>query len=380
MAHVRFAARDPGGANVLMGFLSRRRQSDAPFTFDVWSLPHASPVFRRGGVEPREFADGTHPEAIERAWSDQPADALITGTSHYAPFEAFLWRSARRRQCLSLAVNDAWGNLAQRFSLEKPDYVGAVDTGQVPELIALGFEAGRVIATGHPWLAHLLARREDVLNEAIPPERNGDVRVLFVSESIASDVALGVNAPFGFDEFDAFMMVYRSALAATRTGLTVSLGIKFHPYEDPEVFLDRLSRLERPRELPIRAISGSERPYPWVLWSDLVTGIGSTLLLESIILGRPAISLQPGLCREDAFIVSRRGLAPALTEPVEGERVLAGLIKEPATRLALLERERRFVDMIPTDPVSPIANWIRAHVRDEAGRAADHDTGSRRVG
>jgi len=68
-------------------------------------------------------------------------------------------------------------------------------------------------------------------------------------------------------------------LTAMRAGLTVCLAIKFHPYEDPKSFLERLCHLERPPGLMIREVSGSEKPYPWVLWSDLVTGIGSMLLL-----------------------------------------------------------------------------------------------------
>jgi hypothetical protein len=376
MAHVRFAARDPGGANVLMGFLSGRR-GDAPFTFDAWSLAQASPVFRRGGVEPREFADGLPAEAIDRAWAEEPADVLVTGTSHYAPFEAYLWRSARRRGCASLAVNDAWVNLPRRFAVEKPDYVGAVDAGQVPELVALGFDSGRVITTGHPWLTGLLARCQDVRRAIVPPERDGDVHVLFVSESIASDVARGVNAPFGFDELDAFGVLHAAAVSAAAAGIPVRLAVKFHPSENPDAFLARLAKLERPHGLSIRTILGNETPYPWVLWSDLVAGVGSMLLLESIVLDRPVVSLQPGLTREDTFIVGRRGLAPTLTDPAEGRRIVSDLLSDPAARRALLERERRFVELIPPDPVSPIASWIGAHVPDEAGRGSDRRDGSR---
>lgn len=374
MAHVRFAARDPGGANVLMGFLSGRREGH--FTFDAWSHAQASPVFRRGGVEPREFADGLSADVLDRAWADQPADVLVTGTSHYAPFEAYLWRSARRRGCASLAVNDAWVNLPRRFAVEKPDYVGAVDAGQVPELVALGFDAGRVITTGHPWLTGLLARCQDVRREIVPPERDGDVHVLFVSESIASDVARGVNAPFGFDELDAFGVLHAAAVSAAAGGLTVRLAVKFHPSEEPGAFLSRLENLPRPRGLSIRTIMGNETSYPWVLWSDLVAGVGSMLLLESIVLDRPVVSLQPGLTREDTFIVGRRGLAPTLTDPVEGRRVVSDLLCDPAARRLLLERERRFVELIPPDPVSPIASWIGAHVPAEAGRGSDR-TGPR---
>lgn len=368
MAHVRFAARDPGGANVLMGFLSGRRD-DRRFTFDAWSLAQASPVFRRAGVEPREFADGLAADVLDRAWADQPADVLVTGTSHYAPFEAYLWRSARRRGCASLAVNDAWVNLARRFAVEKPDYVGAVDAGQVPELVALGFDSDRVITTGHPWLTGLLARSQNVRRETVLPERDGDVHALFVSEAIASDVARGVNAPFGFDELDAFGVLHAAAVSATTAGLTVRLAVKFHPAEDPGAFLARLAGLEHPRGLSIRTIMGNETPYPWVLWSDLVAGVGSMLLLESIVLDRPVVSLQPGLTREDTFIVGRRGLAPTLTDPAEGRQIVSALLADPAARRSLLERERRFVELIPPDPVSPIASWIGAHVPAEA-RAA----------
>jgi len=101
------------------------------------------------------------------------------------------------------------------------------------------------------------------------------------------------------------------------------------------------------------------------------------LLLESIVLDRPVVSLQPGLTREDTFIVGRRGLAPTLTDPAEGRRVVSGLLTDPAARRSLLERERRFVELLPPDAVSPIASWIGAHVPAEAGRGSDRRTGSR---
>src|SRR5262249_38543780 len=164
----------------------------------------------------------------------------------------------------------------------------------------------------------------------------------------------GVNAPFGFDEFDAFSVLHRAALAAVRAGIAVSLAVKFHPAEKSDAFLHRLEQLERPAGLSIETIPGGDTPYPWVMCSDLVTGIGSMLLIESIVLDRPVVSLQPGLIREDTFIVSRRGLAPALTDAVEGERVVSELIADRTTRLALLGRERRFLELIPADPVAPI--------------------------
>jgi hypothetical protein len=358
MARVRFAARDPGGANVLAAFLSRY-QSDAPFSFDVWSLPEATPVFRHSGLSPQEFPRESAGDVIYAMWQSRPADVLITGTSHYAPFESLLWGIARKHDCPSLAVMDSWVNLDRRFLLGRPDYVGAVDHGQIDELKALGFRANRIITTGHPWLSKLLQEKGTIPETTAVPSGNEDVRLLFVSEPIAKDVAEGVNASFGFDEFDAFVMLYRAAVAAAKSGLKVGLGIKFHPCEDPQAFLRRLSSLDLPHGLKIHEIKGGERPHPWILWSDLIAGIGSMLLLEAIVLGKPVISLQPGLRRENTFIAGRRGFSPTLTVPGAGETILSRLLNNPEERSAMVVRQQGFIKTIPTDTVSPIMTWIR---------------------
>ena len=363
MALIRFAARDPGGANVVAGFLSQCLP-DAPFDYDVWTLPQATQVFERIGIETREFPDGIAENELAVHWDQCPADILITGTSHYYQFEPILWKIARGRGCTSMALNDGWMNLDRRFAEGRPDCVGAVDAGQAEELLAVGFSPEQIVATGHPFLSPLAARRDEILTSEAPASVDGvggAVEVLFVSEGVSRDVSLGVNQSYGFAEFDSFALLHRAAAMVVRNGTNVCLAVKFHPYEDPTGFLKRLSELEAVHGLTVLPLEREEKPYPWILWADLVVGISTILLIEAMILGKPVISSQPGLIRDETFIPSRLGCAKTLTDSTDGEIQLARLIQEPSARKAMLELHRPFIESIPVDSHTPILNWIRTH-------------------
>src|SRR5580692_8440183 len=141
MAVLRFAARDPGGANVLVALADSR--TFASLTIDGWILPRAERLKAAIPERITMFHESPSLELLEEEWRRCPADVLVTGTSHYAPFEQTLWNIARKRRVPSLGVLDQWMNLAPRFSLAKPDYVTALDTRQRSELIALGFSPDR---------------------------------------------------------------------------------------------------------------------------------------------------------------------------------------------------------------------------------------------
>lgn len=362
-ALVRFAARDPGGANVLAGFLLKAAATRV-FPFDIWTLPRATPIFERADFATREFPERCESAEMEVAWKSSPAAMLLTGTSHYEPFEPMLWEIARRNSCPSFAINDSWVNLPSRFEKGRPDFVSAVDNEQVNDLRAIGFSREQIVLTGHPWLSPLIERREELIANTRVPVRADGLHVLFVSERIAADVAEGVNAPFGFDEFDSFTVVHRAACEAARAGLKVTLAIKFHPYEDPTEFLRRADALKQVAGLTVLPLERGEKPHRWILWSDLVVGIGSMLLLEAIVLGKPVVSIQPGLIREDTFIASRLGFAQALVDPTLGEKELFRLFSDQAARSAEAIRQRGFLKNISIDPVSRILDWIQTHGKD----------------
>jgi hypothetical protein len=356
MTFVRFAARDPGGANVVAS-VAAGLDPRGSFRFDVWAMPRATPVFARLGLPSREFPEDVPSSALRQRWTDPPPNALVTATSHYRGFEPPLWALARAEGCPSLALLDSWVNLDQRFRDGRPDYVGYIDDAQADALRAMGFPDSRLVHTGHPWLSAQV--RASVPSPARSPEAD-PLHVLFVSEPIASDVAAGVNEPFGFDEFDAFAVLYSVCAQRARAGRRIALRVRFHPYEQPDAFLARAAGLPPVPGLSFSAVPGSEPAAQSLLEADLVTGIGSMMLLEAFVVGRPVVSLQPRTVRGDVFIGGQRGITPTIEDPSRAAGTLGPLLDGSTAREELVHRQRAFLDAIRADLGSALLPWLEA--------------------
>ena len=344
---------------MLAAFLrSRWFQPDTPH--DIWTMPHATARFAGVSGRVREFPLDAAAAGIREQWTVGPADLLVTATSHYEPFESLLWQAAADSGVPSLAVLDAWMNLEPRFARGRPGFVAALDESQAAALEALGFSDDAILIAGNPWLAEV--RRKAVSLGAIDEQRPGGVvRVLFVSEPIASDVASGYNRPFGFDEFDAFALLHSAAVCAARAGQRVELMVRCHPYEDAGAFRRRVQELGAAHGIVVRFSPAEESALACVLWADLICGIGSSLLLEAMVLGRPVISVQPGLIRENVFVASERGWAETLTDAAHGRARLHSLLIDPAARADVLRRHAPLAESADDRAGAGIAEWIERH-------------------
>jgi len=360
MAVLRFAARDPGGANVLAALVP---ELPAAVTADAWTLPRAERLRRTLPADAMTFEDTPSASVLAEVWDRNPADVLLTGTSHYAPFEQALWQIAAARSVPTLAVLDQWMNIGPRFTAGRPDFVTVLDPQQRPELIAIGFRSDHILDMGHPWLAQLAATG----SAAAHRPRSG-ARVLFASEPIRDDVAKGANAPFGFDEFDAFMLVRDAAAEVARRGSDVSLVAKCHPYEDARAFAARVESLQPVDRLTVLVSDGASPALEAVRDADLVTGISSMILIEAMVLGRAVISVQPHLSREETFVPSIRGAARTLTDPRGARTALAELIASDEARARERARHAPFVQAVAGRPGDVLRHWL-AQVGVGIGRA-----------
>lgn len=322
-------------------------------------MPKAADVFERAGIAARMFPDPVSSAELEREWYRSPADLLITGTSHQTPFESALWDIARQHECPSLAMLDQWCNLPLRFRSGRPEYVGALDVAQADDLMAMGFPRKNVLIVGHPWLTDLMERRGSYSSVVKTQEDRDAVCVLFVSENIADSVASGRDVPFGFDEIDSFTVLYDAACAAAGIGTNVSLAVKFHPYEEPTRFREHLETLTPPPPVRIACVPDGADSRAWVLWSDLVVGISSMLLFEAMVLGRPVVSVQPGLIRENTFAPGVNGYARTLTDRMDALSLMTRLIRDPGERRTVLEGHGTFTTSLERDCVEPVLRWMR---------------------
>ncbi|MDP6953934.1 MAG: hypothetical protein QGF53_14365, partial [Alphaproteobacteria bacterium] len=105
---LRFAAADPGGANVIAAFLHGSPEL-ATCVEPVWTVPVSASRFAERGIAAQCFPQDRCEYEAAVAWDERPRPrALVTGTSMVVQLEATLWRLAEADAVPSLAWLDQW--------------------------------------------------------------------------------------------------------------------------------------------------------------------------------------------------------------------------------------------------------------------------------
>lgn len=349
MIDLRITARDPGAASLLSHLLLEPSLLDN-HDCDIWITENVAGYFSGLDLPTRTFPQPPDQTELLQEWDGNPARSILTGTSHYAAFDSLFWDLGKRRSVPTLAVVDFWSNLDRRFKDSKPDRIGVIDDEQAGEARRLGLP--ETIITGHPRLAAI--RR---LPDKEPKKR---VNVLFVSERIAGDVADGVNDPYGFDEINVFRLVTEASRNAAAAGIQTDLVVKFHPYNDHDEFLNALGPLADDSTLSIDFIDGDEPIAPFVAACDLVVGMSSVALIEAALMGRPVVSVQPGLIREDMFVPAVKGFSETQTDPDSAVNFVSDLIVDPEKRQEVSDRFQGFRNCVDTSRATPLSDWLRS--------------------
>lgn len=285
------------------------------------------------GPAVRIFGDGACPlpeqaTTVEQA-GDQltsfQADALLLGTSiNDREDEKTFLQAARSLGIPSLAVLDFWSNYHGRFATRPepapmdavPDCLAVMDETARFDLEALGIPASVIAVTGQPAFDRLHESPPSIeacieLRRAIgcrPEER----LVLFASQPFRELTAQTGMAPVPYDEVELARMV----LAASRD-LKARLWIRPHPRELP----DKYEMLTN--EGAILSKEGDSRHALHA--ADAIVGMSTVFLLEAAIIGKPVLSLQPGIQGEGPLPLRRLKLATLFTREVSLQSVRAWL-------------------------------------------------------
>lgn len=343
-AHLLVAARDPGAANVLAGFLTSWNGLPRD-RVKLWGMGKAIPLLKSLDLQLVEFdEDVTEPELAEN-WRNDPPAMLLTGSSHYTPFEAHLWNFARRDEIEALCWIDYWSHLGERFRFGKPPSVIALDEGQARALRETGFDRERIIVGGHPALKFIASQAQD--RAAVPrPLLGGALKCLFISERFHGDVSDGLIPYPGFDEFDSFKVVYEAATEAAEGGQTVDLTVKFHPYENPERFRSLAAELPFHSGVALSFRAQQDRLTDILPEYELAFGMCSIGLIEALFLGIPAKSVQPGRTGSDLFPPAASGFVPGPSEPAVLRADCVALMRSPEVRATLRSAYQPFLDSV----------------------------------
>ena len=308
---VLFAAGDVGGARSLLPVLRVMERRGCPFALlDHGSIVTEAPEHWERVPPPPNGSD------LSRHLHGEYG-AYVFGTSVSDALPLHIAREARACGLPVVCVLDNWMNYRKRLetdglSMLDPDVYAVMDELARGEAIRDGVTAGCLRVVGHPALANLAdefcgfsvsAVRADILkhSEWARPDRK---LIVFISEPAELDQgASNLNPQFrGYTEKSVLTLLCQCLSPFHQC---VQVGIVPHPRENiPEL----VNHWERCRGLLQGGRLAAARGREAVFIADGACGMTSLLLYEAFLLGKPVLSLQPGLCQPHLEFLRRKGM------------------------------------------------------------------------
>lgn len=361
MKRVVVFSRDPGGANAVIPLVSPLRRDG--YRVALYGKDFALDRYRTAGLDGSDTAelsaDGTDACVRELIRKESP-DFVITGTSADDDTEKAIWRVCEAAGIPSMAVVDQWCNYGLRFSrfgvddiagydADKkhvclPTLIIALDDFARREMVAEGLPDERIAVCGQPYFEAVLAQRVEGRRSLSGVAQPGEFVVVFASEPITKTYGEQEALRYwGYTEKTILASLVQSLeTVAVQSSNSITLAIRPHPKEGLDHFDKVLTSCSRIRW----RFDRNNSPWASMQDADLVCGMSSMFLVESVILGRPALSIQIGLRRDDPSVLARRGIMPTVLSEQE-------LVERLRRIIVLGEREARSFEVI-RDPVRRI--------------------------
>ncbi len=341
-------SRDPGGANTIIPLVAPLNRLG--YTVNLYGKEIALKIYSDSGLSGRDIMseiDNISSASVAEFLREASPDIVVTGTSAEDFTEKFLWKAGGELGIPSLAILDNWMNYGIRFSpytptdsssYERhrscpflPSRIAVMDEHARNESISDGLPADRIVVSGQPYFERIFGMANDPEARsrlsAAHDINDDDFVVIFASQPIANDYGPAGDR-WGYTE----QTILSHLLAALETMAgkiqqRLVLIIRPHPRESREA-LDKISGGSG----KVHSLFDDESD-PWALMkrADLVCGMWSMFLIESVILGRPTLSIQIGLNRENPFIFDRRNILKS----IRTERELRDRLRE-----IIIDREK----------------------------------------
>ena len=358
-------SRDPGGANTIIPLIEPL--CDKGYDVRLYGKDVALDKYHQAGREGTDISSilpEITPDTVLAFLKREMPDVIITGTSADDFTENYLWLAAEKLKVHSMSIVDQWVNYGIRFSehgaCEISDYLNSRKHSYLPtriiamddyarqEMIMEGLPAERIKVCGQPYFEELLKFSKTKFPEVTHLDKKygfsgKEFVVVFASEPITITYADNADH-WGYTEKTIFALLAKTLdIVAKESGRNITLIIRPHPKESR----DGLVQIATESCGRVKWYVDTEC-HSWVLINraDLVCGMSSMFLIESLIIGKATCSIQIGLCRSDPSVLGRRGILKSIVDKTELHEYLMRIILDG-------KRQESVFDIIP-NPVERI--------------------------
>ncbi|MFK7862090.1 MAG: hypothetical protein AB8B64_25005 [Granulosicoccus sp.] len=280
-----FAAGDVGGARAIL-----------PVAHLAATLSHQVICLAHGVLEAEGSAEWHWFSQVDSDLAIGSSDVIIYATSSADDTAVRIAARARLAGKPALHVLDNWTSYTQRVRDFMPDAYAVMDKLALEEAKAAGVPDQILHVTGHPDLAKIV----DETHELPGPVTMSSI--LFVSEPAGTTGGIELR---GYDE----TIVTEHLMSALSEHMpdTSTLYVAPHPRECRQSVSDRMTRIcGGLANAPDWLLVAPGQIRPALHSASRVVGMTSILLYEAWLLGRPTLSLQPGMRQGMARTLSNR--------------------------------------------------------------------------
>lgn len=308
--NVLFASGDVGGARALLPVMALCEKKSIPFVM----LEHGHIV----GEAPKRWKkislnDPLEPATVKNTLRRNNIGVLVFTSSVKDTLPLTLARGARELHIPVVHVLDNWTGYRRRMGKDglaafMPDVYTVPDARACEEAVMDGIDRSIVKITGQPALASLCVeyRSREGETRGAGRERLGfdpaKTLIVFVSEPVENDQGASPESPQfrGYTE-KTVLPLFCEALQSHAEA--IEIGILPHPREDK----DGLGTLwDKSRGSLAGKLLHLGTGREGLFMADAVAGMASLLLYEAWLLGKPVISLQPGLRQRQSRMLQER--------------------------------------------------------------------------
>jgi hypothetical protein len=348
-------SRDPGGSNAIIPLVKPLKLKG--YSVRLFGKDIALNQYAKAGLSAfniMDFVKNAELKDVELFLKKESPNFIITGTSSDDFTEKYMWKSAEILGIPSFAIIDQWINYGIRFSeydvsqVKKynknkiypylPTKILVMDEKAKNETIQDGLNPLRIEVTGQPHFETIFKKR--INDKKIKKIRSNydlgtdDFMIIFASEPISDIYKENGNAKYywGYTEktvFIEFLSCINSIINTSNKKIVIL--IKLHPKDNINKYDNIVNNFGHDR-IKIYIDKYSD-PYDLIIASDLICGMSSMFLIESIILDKPVLSIQIGLKRENPFVLDRVGILKSiLTKNELTEKLIDIIVKEKFLR------------------------------------------------
>jgi len=362
-----FVSIEPGGTNALVPVI-KKLIDDAGFSVTVFAADFAEKIYSKHKIPCINPVISSNDkfrikDAEEILKKEHPL-LVVAGTS-LSNIDRYFIVAAKNAHIPTMTVADQWFYYTERFLIKDknidcyPDTLCVMDENAKNEAVEEGFEPDRIDVTGNPYFDDIFILKGSFNNKKVFEfkrslgVREDEFLITFASEPMenSEDDIYEVRNEWGYSE-KTVVSELLSALKniSARRNIKICLIIKLHPLEIKSNF-DRIKNNFHSEHIRI-IISYDAEPRKLILSSDLVVGMSSIFLIESVLLGKLVLSLQPEKKKPDFLVTNRYKASIGVFHKKDIETTIEKMIFNKKFQEEIFEKGKSFrIDGYATDNV-----------------------------